>query len=80
MLRAFYFLCLTGVYSQDLAQLLHKVADHDGLGQKAVHAAFQGVAAILVERVGSHGKDRELCPGRVIQCADLPGGGISGHL
>ena len=72
MLRAFYFLCLTGVYSQDLAQLLHKVADHDGLGQKAGNAAFQGV--------GSHGKDRELCPGWVIQCADLPGGGISGHL
>ena len=73
------FLRLIGVCSQDLAQLLHKVADHDGLGQKAGHAAFQGVAAILVERVGSHGKDRELCPGGVIQCADLPGGGIAIH-
>ena len=60
-------------------QLLHKVADHDGLGQKAVHAAFQCVAAILVKGVGGHGNDRERCPGRVVQRADLPGGGIAVH-
>ena len=46
-------------------QLLHQVADHDGFGQKAIHAAFQRVAAILVECVGGHGKDRDLCPSRV---------------
>ena len=44
--------------SQNFVQLLHKVTDHDGLGQKAVHAAFQGVAAVLVKGVGGHGKDR----------------------
>ena len=47
--------------SQNFVQLLHKVADHDGLGQKAVHAAFQRVAAVLVKGVGGHGKDRQLC-------------------
>ena len=60
-------------WSQDLAQLLHKVADHDGFGQKAGHAAFQGIAAVFIECVGSHGKDRDLCQCRVAQCADLPG-------
>ena len=53
--------------SQNFVQLLHKVADHDGLGQKAVHAAFQRVAAVLVKGVGGHGKDRQLCPRRVVQ-------------
>ena len=50
-----------------------------GLDKKAIHAAFQCVAAVLVEGVGGHGKDWELCPGRVIQCADLPGGGVAVH-
>ena len=54
-------------------QLLHQVADHDGFGQKAKHAAFQRVAAILVECVGGHGKDRDLCPSRVVQCTAAPG-------
>ena len=58
-------------WSQDLAQLLHKVADHDGFGQKAGHAAFQGIAAVFIECVGRHGKDRDLCQCRVAQCADL---------
>ena len=40
-------------WSQDLAQLLHKVADHDGLGQKAVHAALQCVAAVLAATVNT---------------------------
>ena len=66
-------------WSQDLAQLLHKVADHDGFGQKAGHAAFQGIAAVFIECVGGHGKNRNLCQCRVAQCADLPGGGITVH-
>ena len=60
-------------------RLLHKVADHDGFGQKAGHAAFQGIVAVFIECVGSHGKDRDLCQCRVAQCADLPGGGIAVH-
>ena len=73
LLWVLYFLCLTGGLLQNFAQFLHKVADHDGLGQKAIHAAFQGIAAVLVECVGSHGKDRDLCQCRVAQCADLAG-------
>ena len=75
LLWVLYFLCLTGGLLQNFAQLLHKVADHDGFGQKAIHAAFQGIAAVFVECVGGHGKDRDLCQCGVVQCADLPGGG-----
>ena len=60
-------------------QLLHQVADDDGLGQKAVHAAFHGVAAILIEGIGGHGKDRNSGQSGIFQSADLPGGGIAVH-
>ena len=41
MLRVHSFLFTwPAVGSQNFVQFLHKVADHDGLGQKAVHAAF----------------------------------------
>ncbi len=46
---------------------------------KAIHAAFQGIAAVFIECVGSHGKDRDLCQCRIAQCADLPGGGVAVH-
>ena len=60
-------------------QLLHQVADDDGFGQKTVHAAFHGAAAILIEGVGGHGKDRDPGQSGVFQRADLPGGGIAIH-
>ena len=62
---------------QDLAHLLHKVGDHDGLGQEAVHAAFQGVAAVLVKGVRRHGKNGDARQGGVFQLADAAGGGES---
>jgi len=41
LLWVLYFLCLTGGLLQNFAQFLHKIADHDGFGQKAIHAAFR---------------------------------------
>ena len=45
-------------WSQDLAQLLHKVADHAGFGQKAGHAAvsYQHLIACL-HKTAELGKD-----------------------
>lgn len=43
LLWVLYFLCLTGGLLQNFAQLLHKVADHDGFGQKAIHAASREI-------------------------------------
>ena len=43
LLWVLYFLCLTGGLLQNFAQFLHKVADHDGFGQKAIHAASREI-------------------------------------
>ena len=53
--------------------------DVDGLGQEAVHAAFQRTLPVLLEGVSRHGEDRNFHQCRVRQRPDLSGGLAAVH-
>ena len=49
------------------------------LDPASIHTSIYRFFLVFIKRIGSHGKDRDLCQCRVAQCADLPGGGIAIH-
>ena len=65
--------------AEQFVQSFEELVDFDGLGEVAVHAAAQGLLAILLKGVRGHGEDGHLCAGRIVQATDGLGGLIAVH-